>query len=307
MRLPPEQVERFYAVWKPLILFVNRRLRVEPALPEDESAAWDPQMVYAVREALWANDPVREAFVAENPAGLSAADLALVASWRHRVAGTFFVFRHLKKHSILIGGDPQQVCAVLGLANSLEEVVPFTPCYAQTVLLPFEGSIIYDSLIVPYNVFLGAGIRRNLDHDYKDAKERGAIVTSLVPQAGSPSRAAGKGEADEVNARVLEAFRKHLYRSGHSPKVVARDVAAVAAFAKHGLATGPEPRWLRDFGTSALSEHLAHLRSAELKESQRKENLTGLARFVRFLRDTERMDYEEAGDALALLRGRGRV
>ena len=62
MRLSPEQVEHFYAIWKPLILFVNERLRLEPALlgaRGDEP--WDPQKVYTVRQALWADDALREA------------------------------------------------------------------------------------------------------------------------------------------------------------------------------------------------------------------------------------------------------
>jgi hypothetical protein len=48
---------------------------------------WDGRLVHAIREALWANDSIREAFLAENPAGLSRADLTLVESWRDRVPG----------------------------------------------------------------------------------------------------------------------------------------------------------------------------------------------------------------------------
>lgn len=301
MRLSPEQVERFYAIWKPLLLFVNRRLHLEAPLVEAGVNAWDPQKVYPVREALWANDAVREAFIAENPAQLSAADLALVDSWRYRVAGTFYVYRHLKKHSLLL--KDEAVYAVLGLASALEEVVPFTPCYAKAVLLPFEEQIIYDSLMVPYNVYFGSGIRRNLDQIYKDARERGAIVTSLLPRTQPASREEEQGAASEVNVRTLEAFRKQLYRSGPSPKVVERDVAAVAAFAEACLAAGPEPRSLRAFGTDAVCDYLSHLQTAGLKESQRKQNRTGLTRFVRFMRDTGRMDYDLACALLELLKG----
>src|SRR5579884_85210 len=248
MRLPPDQVERFYAIWKPLILFVNHRRQVEPALlgaTGDES--WDPQHVYAVRQSLWADDAILGDFIAENPAHLSPADLTIAASWRLRVAGAFCVFRHLKKHSILIKDGSRDVYAVLGLASTLAEVVPFTPCYAEAVLLPFEDRIVYDSLMMPYNVYLGPGIRRDLNEVYKDARERGAIITALPPgqPAGREEEQAG---AREVDARVLQAFRKYLFRTGLSPRVVERDAAAVAAFADW-LAARPEPRSLRDFGT----------------------------------------------------------
>jgi hypothetical protein len=302
MRLPPEQVEHFYAIWKPLILFVSERLRLEPGLLGARGdKPWDPQKVYTVREALWADDALREAFIAENPAHLSPADLAIVDSWRHRVAGTFCIFRHLKKHSLLIRDGSRDVYAVLGLASALDEVVPFTPCYAKAVLLPFEGRIIYDSLLVPYNVYLGPGIRRGLAEAYKDAKERGAIITSLPPR-GPAGREEEQAEAHEVDARVLEAFRKDLFRAGLSPRVVERDVAAVAAFADW-LASRPEPRSLRDFGTGEVRDYLASLRTEGQAEAKRGPGRTGLTRLLRFLRDTGRTDYDTARAGLELLKG----
>jgi hypothetical protein len=305
MRLPPDQVERFYAIWKPLIFYVNQKLKVEPDMLQvtlDEP--WDARKLAPIRDALWANDPLREAFIAENPASLSAADLALVESWKHRVAGTFYIFRHLKKHSLLIRDKPAEVYAVLGLSSPLGEIVPYTPCLARMVLLPFEDQIIYDSLLAAYNITFGAGIRRSLQETYKDAKERGAIITSLRPRTQSASREETEAEARAVNARVLDAFRDHLYRSGQSPKVVERDVATAAAFGDIYLAGLAKPCSLRDFAADDVRGYLAHLATAGLKESVRKQSGTGLIRFVRFLRDTERMDYDAAEYALDILRGR---
>jgi hypothetical protein len=302
MRLPPDQVEHFYAIWKPLIVFVNERLRLEPGLPSGGGAgSWDPQKVYTVREALWADDALREAFIAENPARLSPADLAIVDSWRHRVAGTFCIFRHLRKHSLLMKDGPTEVYAVLGLASALDEVVPFTPCYAKAVLLPFEGRIIYDSLVVPYNVYLGPGIRRDLAELYRDAKERGAIITALPPR-GPEGREEEQAEAHEVDARVLEAFRKHLFRTGLSPRVVERDVATGAAFAEW-LAARPQPRSLRDFRTREVRDYLASPGPEGRAAAGRGPGRTGLARLLRFLRDTDRTDYDAARAGLGLLKG----
>jgi hypothetical protein len=301
MQLPPDLVKRFYAVWMPLLLFVNHKTRVEPAMLDAKvDDTWDVQRVFPIREALWADDSLREAFIAENPAGLSAADLAVVASWCHRVAGTFCVFRHLKKHSLLIKDGAREVYAVLGLASALDEVVAFTPCFVKAVLLPFEGRLIYDSLREPYNVFLGPGIRTDLNEIYKDAKERGAIITSLPP--GQPAtREEEQAEAHEVDARVLEAFRKHLFRTGLSVRVVERDVATLTAFAEH-LAALSEPRSLRDFGTGATEDYVGALRVAGRPEAKAGQVKTGLTRFLRFLRDTGRMDDDTASAALDLLR-----
>ena len=306
MKLTAPEVERFYAIWKPLILFVNRRLRLVPQMlsPAFDSP-WDLRHALKIRDAMWADDTVREAFIAENPAKLPAEDLTLVDSWRHRQVGSFYILRHLKKYSVFIGEKPSIVFGVLGLNSPLADVVPFMPCYVKTVLIPFEDRIIYDSLMVPYNITFGPGIRSRLTQTYNDAKEREAIVTSLLPSPVPVGRDEEEETARSSNAKVLDAFRTHLFRSGLSPKVVERDLANVLVFADEYLLDRPEPLSLRQFGSDEVKGYILQVQSAAgLTEGRRRETLTSLKRFLRFLRDTERMDYWAAEDALDVLKGK---
>jgi hypothetical protein len=301
VQLNPEEVRRFYAIWQPLILFVNRRLRLVPSmLRPGFDDLWNPNEVKKIRDAMWADDTLREAFVAENPAALSPEDLAIVDAWKYRKAGKFFLVKHLKKYTVLIG-DNSTVYGVLGLTNPLSEVVPFVPCYADAVLLPFDGRIIYDSLIVPFNVLLGPGIRRGLEQTYRDAKERGAIITTLLP-AGPADPESERETAQSTEAKVLDAFRKHLLRSGLSLKVAERDAASVAAFAETYLLQQTHPRSLRNFGPDDVRGFVAHI---ETTDEPRKDILLGLKRFLRFLRDTGRMDYRAVEKCLGTLKGKG--
>jgi hypothetical protein len=290
MTLSDDEVERFYAIWKPLLLFVNRRLKLVPEMYDaDPDDSWDIRKVRILRDAMWADDSLRAAYIAENPAGLSAADLAMVESWKYRRAGKFFILRHLKSHSVLIGED-STVYAVLGLMSPLSEFTEFLPSYVETVLIPFEDRIIYDSLMVPYNISFGRGIRGELEHTYADAKEREAVVTSLLPSSGAVS----PDSLRSSNAKVLTAFRTHLFGSGLSEKVVNRDTEIAGEFAEH-LLRQPRPASLREFRTSDLAPFLAR---PGITAKRQRESATGLKRFVRFLRDTERMDYDAATAAL---------
>jgi hypothetical protein len=307
MQLPAPEIERFYGIWMPLLLFVNQRLQLVPGMqPVEVGGPWNAADAVKVRDALWADDSLREAFLADNPEGLSAADLAVVESWRHRRSGAFYVLRHLKKHSLFIEAEKGSVVyGVLGLATPLEDLAPFVPCYVQAVLIPFEDRIISDGLMTRYNIHFGPGIRRNLERAYADAKERDAIVTSLLPAGQSEAQAAPQ-TIRSTNDKVMDAFRKHLFRSGLSPKVVERDLTNVAAFAEGHLLAQPGPRSLRDFGSADLEGYLSQVRaSAGLKEGQRRETGISLKRFIKFLRDTERMDYDVAEYLLELLKSPG--
>jgi hypothetical protein len=186
MQLTPSQVSRFYGIWFPLLKFVNSKKKVvSPSLFKEPI---NPADILPVRDALWADDSLLEMFARENPAALSSENLAIVRSWRSRVEDTFYVVKHLKKYSIFLtqhddeSSDEEltRVYGVLGLASSLDETLMFDPpCALKTVLIPFEGQITYDSLLVSYPISFGRNVTGRLNRTYQSARKSGVIIESL--------------------------------------------------------------------------------------------------------------------------------
>ena len=297
--MPPTQstADRFYAIFRPLLFYVNARLNLVSGLHDaDETTQLPVAEVQQIRQALWRDNQLRGDFIEQNPANLSGEDLMIVASWNDRRAGKFFVFRHLKSHSIFIDDrSPARVYAVHGLYSPLAEVVgPYLPVLVEAVLLPFEDQIIYDGIVAPYNITFGGGIRGRLNDLYRDAKERVAIITSLLPSAGARSREEQSATVQAINAKVLHEFRTHLYRTGLSDKIVERDLVAIEAFANLYLANLSEPRSLRDVESADLTTYLTGAPTALI---------TGFKRFIKFMSETGRMDWGEADNILRWLRG----
>ncbi len=297
MVLPPDETDRFYRIWIALLHYVNVRQRlVAPFPPAWGEATLPTEDAFEVRTALWADDALRERFVADNPARLPPADLALVASWRHRLEGNFLIERYLKPHTIFLSEEsPARAYGVLGLVSPVEEIVgPRLPVYVQAVLLPFEGRIIYDSLLAPYPVSFGAGIRRSLREAYRDAQEREGVLTALSPAEppASPEarRAALRGRA----GLVLAAFRKDLLRAGLSPPTAEQHVATVTAFVDDYLLDQTPPRGLLDLTRQDLHAYLT--------TTGRTANRVSFRRFVRFLTSTGRLDDDLSDDLAADLR-----
>jgi len=93
MQLPPEQVKRFYYIWFELLHYVHEQRHLAPNFPDTPTAmSISPDDALQLRNTLWADDVLRESFIATNPVGLSSPDLALVASWKYRVDGKFLSF-----------------------------------------------------------------------------------------------------------------------------------------------------------------------------------------------------------------------
>ena len=289
MQLPPEQTARFYRIWLALLHYVNDQQQLVPAFPATEEEASLPLSdEMQLRNALWADDALREHFITVNPAGLPASDLAVVASWQYRCAGSFYIVRSLKKYTVFLSEDsPQRAYGVLGLSHPIEEMVRLPlPVYVQAVLLPFEDQIIYDGLLQSYAVVFGPGIRARLNEEYRNAREREGVITMLGP-AESP--ADPRELLDAVlarNARTLQAFRKDLSSKGLSHKTVEQHVGTIEDFAQTSLLEQDPPRGLLD---TRLSDVQSYLRTRGNKTVT-----TSFKRFVSFLRETGRMDYEHA-------------
>ena len=188
MNLPKEDADLFFKLMWSLQFYVNVQRHILPRIKSvDEYAGLPSTKKVKVRDALWANPGMIEAYLEDNPNRLPAEELDIVRKWKQFVAGAFQIYRLLKKHAIFIGAD-SKVYGVLGLYDSLEEMFygrPL-PIMVEAVLLPFKGRIVYDGLFKGYNVYFGGGIRADLHDDYMTAKQHDRIITTLEPELAGP-------------------------------------------------------------------------------------------------------------------------
>lgn len=183
MKLSEENVGLYFKLMKPLLVYVNKKMELVPeiaAVDDFEKSSFEDKAI--IREALYEEIHLIDSFIDDNPEDFPMKELAIVSRWKNFIRGDFFVERHLKKHAIFIGKD-DKVYAVLGLTNSLDEIIPRAalPVRLETVLLPFLDEIVYDGFIAPYNVYFGSGIKEDLKHIYTKAKRRDEIIFSFSP------------------------------------------------------------------------------------------------------------------------------
>jgi hypothetical protein len=122
-------------------------------------------------------------FLEANRELLTAEALHTLETWaNHYVKGRFYVLRHLKQHSIfLLSGGRAKAYGVLGLTDELDKVIPKSalPAYVETVLLPYEGVVVCDGLVLADTTLVGPAVRREMADLYKEIKQSGDLITSL--------------------------------------------------------------------------------------------------------------------------------
>ncbi|MBL9123371.1 MAG: hypothetical protein JNG90_07040 [Planctomycetaceae bacterium] len=218
MLLSIDEAHLFFKLHRALMFFVNDRRRVLPDKLSSPKEFGDqsPAARLKVRNALVDDVDLIESFVDQNPFDFSEEELDLVLSWRHLVAGSFYIYRELKSYTVFLDAGEQPIAyGVVALTQPFEEMIgPYLPVLTETVLLPFREKIIYDGMLAGPGVSLsfGAGIRRMLKESYDRAKDRYGIVTSLpvseLPaSAKKPQRASNRNPKRRQTHDVQDVLR----------------------------------------------------------------------------------------------------
>lgn len=191
MLLAPDDAALFYRAWGALLTWVNGQRNIVPRFPPPTpSHPIELSVANQIRKVVWAEDALRDQFLAEAASELGSEELALIASWKHRVRGNFVVLKHLQKHSVFMS---DHVYGVLGIYSPLEDLLPHVPMFAEAVLIPFRDVIITDGIVESSSmqISFGPGARRMFQNQYRAARTTSQIRTTLpCPAAATPRAAA---------------------------------------------------------------------------------------------------------------------
>jgi len=181
MTLSQQDSQLYYSLWLPLIDFVNRKYRVRRTLKDIVTARrLDPAAVKEVADKLWSDVGVIDDYLKERP-DLPEEHREIIQSWKRRIQGKFLMERHLKKGTIFISLEDEEVYQVSGIISSWEEMfygAPM-PLIVEATFMPFRDVIISDGLVIPYNIYIGGGMKKMFKDVYMDAKKSGRIHRSL--------------------------------------------------------------------------------------------------------------------------------
>jgi hypothetical protein len=193
MKLTTKEADLFFELTWSLQFFVNTKLNIIPDIQSCKDYTDLPQEdKYKVRETMYDQPDLIDDYISQNPDQFDDEKLKIVKQWQHFIRGQFYIERFLKSHAIFIGED--KVYGVLGLYQGFDEFFhkSHLPICIKTVLLPFQGKIVYDGLMQGYNVFFGSGIKSSLKEEYMKAKQNGRIITALEDVQDKQKTAAKK-------------------------------------------------------------------------------------------------------------------
>lgn len=181
-QLSPEEVLDFYEIWYGLLAFVNERRQInKEKIPLVYPHAVDPRWIAKVRDVLWEEPALIDEYLAATE--LPEETRAVLKLWRSKHKnGMFFVVRYELEYAVFLAPDEDEkafLYGVKGISDSVAKTLGRDlPTQIETVLLPFKGKIVYDSLFKLRPVSFGKGIKEVFQTAYEDTLVKG-IITSL--------------------------------------------------------------------------------------------------------------------------------
>lgn len=143
MIINEKQLKRLSKLFFLFIAYANDRLFVTDNLC-DRSGYPDEHALYDVAQEVWAGEKHTSLvadYVRDNPDRLSRTDLKEVAQWEHALAGVFLAQR---RGNDVLFSIPDYAIAVRGIGIEIDDMVEADfPVLASTILLPFEGIIVF--------------------------------------------------------------------------------------------------------------------------------------------------------------------
>lgn len=181
MRLKKDEIEEFFKLHKALIFYINKKKNIIKGITSVSELKGDiAEKVVKLRDVIIKNPLLIDEFVTENPFNFKDDELENIKSWKRGIYGEFLVMSYDSEHTIFYNSHTKRCYGVLSLYNQLKDMLgPYLPIIVDAWIIPFNGVIVYDGLISPYNVTLGKNIRDTFKAEYEESILKYGVTTSF--------------------------------------------------------------------------------------------------------------------------------
>lgn len=184
MRLAQKEIEQFFKLHKALLFYVNTKKNLIKGISSiSDFKGPILEKVVEIRNFVLKNTKLIDEFVQENPFKFSRDELGTIKSWKQGIHGMLFVVKYDNDLTIFYHSESKRCYGVLYFNDKLSDMLgPYLPRIVETWLVPFKGRIVYDSLIMPYNIVVGGGMRKTLKAEYEESITKRGVITSFDKQ-----------------------------------------------------------------------------------------------------------------------------
>ena len=212
MTLSEQDAKKFFEIALPLLLWVKKRNAKSKAASKQawKNKYFDAREARDIWNAIWERPELLERYVKQKGDGLPEETKRVLSDWRGNfIPGPFIVTRYLDEGAVFISSQDGRVYLVSGITSPIEESLAAKdlPCQVKTSLIPFQGRVIYDSILEAEPGVVVSTAAQTLNQVYQDAKRDGNLIRRLPSDVPPPDGERWRGVVQTLTSlREKEAI-----------------------------------------------------------------------------------------------------
>ena len=219
MHLNESRASHLYDLLSALVLSANQAFGIVPAeellLPD---GSFDLDACREVLDRVWDDPSLIDDLVERNPLGLPPRVLVELTAWKNRITGPQLLLGYDARGRALFSVGGSRV-AVMGIAQDIEEIIPEEPpTIVFVTLLPFDGAIVYDTIVRLPPVSYGPGMRGMLEREVRESDDY-PLVETADDFVALARRVNAQQERDDWERLQRQIDRERWERDGTEPLV----------------------------------------------------------------------------------------
>lgn len=219
MHLNEAQANHLYDLLSALVLSASQAHNIvspdELLLPD---GSFDAGVCGEVLDRVWESPSLLDDLAEKNPLGLPPRVLAEISRWKDCIAGPHLLLGYDRRGRALFSVGESRV-AVLGVTQDIGEVIPDDPpTVVFTTLLPFEGAVVYDTIVRVPPIDLGPGFRKMVEDEARASADY-PLVEAEDEFVALARRVNAQREQDEWDRFQRQMDHERWERDGTEPPV----------------------------------------------------------------------------------------
>jgi len=131
------------------------------------------------RDILFGNTHFVDEFISSN-GKFTNEHIGILKNIKTGIKDSFIYLKTLKKHSLLLSSSTNKIYCVLGINDPLDEIIPCRFAVVETAIINYLDQIVCDGLITHSGVTIGPNMRKDINVQYKKAKENKELIQRIT-------------------------------------------------------------------------------------------------------------------------------
>lgn len=166
--LSKKDANLYYKIYFGLLDYTNKKYNIKPKTKIYKSRRLDPRTILEVINRYWKEkDKLTDEFCDKNPYNFNEEEIKISKEFKKGIRGVFIIVEYDKEYTAVANKDKTYM--IKGINTNIDRIIPYEelPYPVITTILPFKGDLIYDSILIPFDVEIGIDMKKAIREEYK--------------------------------------------------------------------------------------------------------------------------------------------